>query len=223
MALVTVLMVLFGAISLAYLKRTVGITMDQTVALARKAKAEGRLAEATLRSEQAEQLYTRMTAREPIKGSLSFLDSKGTPHAMGIDVGADTSGREPRSHIEGATPSAAIWSFGRVPDPFTLPGRQPRILNKIIPVDRFLTPGTLEGDLDRLFQLEAQVFEAQQSKQKPTSRRPNPAGSTRRSPAISRSSSGSAPTTRPRSGSPTTWRRSAPTPRTPAARTRPTP
>ena len=65
-----------------------------------------------------------MTAREPIKGSLSFLDSRGMPHAMGIDVGQDASIREPRSHIEGATPSAAIWSFGRVPDPFTPPGRQ---------------------------------------------------------------------------------------------------
>ena len=40
-------------------------------------------------TEQADQLRTRMSARVPIKGSLSFLDSRGTPHAMGIDVGAE--------------------------------------------------------------------------------------------------------------------------------------
>ena len=49
--------------------------------------------------------------------------------------------KEPRSHIEGATPSTAIWSFGIVPDPFTPPGRQPRLLNRRIPVDDFLQPG----------------------------------------------------------------------------------
>ena len=86
--------------------------------------------------DQADQLRTRMQARVPIKGSLSFLDSRGTPHAMGIDVGHEQSMREPRSHIEGATPSTAIWSFGVVPDPFTPPGRQPVLLNRRIPVDR---------------------------------------------------------------------------------------
>ena len=167
MALVTMLLVVFGGISLAYLWRTVGLTQRDTLARAEAAEKAGRIAEARQYREQAEQLYTRMTAREPIKGSLSFLDSRGVPHAMGIDVGQDVSAREPRSHIEGATPSAAIWSFGRVPDPFTPPGRQPRILDRIIPVDRFLTAGTLEDDLDRLYQLEAQVAEAQQAKQRP--------------------------------------------------------
>ena len=37
---------------------------------------------------------------------------------MGIDVGQEQSMKEPRSHIEGATPATAIWSFGIVPDPF---------------------------------------------------------------------------------------------------------
>lgn len=183
MTLVTVLLILFGGISLLYLWRTVGATQRDTLAAAKKAEEEGRLAEAKLLNEQAEQLYTRMTAREPIKGSLSFLDSRGVPHAMGIDVGADVSTREPRSHIEGATPSAAIWSFGRVPDPFTPPGRQPRILDRIIPVERFLTQGTLEGDLDRMYQLEAQVLEAQQSKQRPNL---SPAESSRLDQAIAR-------------------------------------
>ena len=169
MALVTVLLVLFGGISLAYLWRTVGSTQraDAGGGAEGREGGPGRPRRSSC-YEQAEQLYTRMTAREPIKGSLSFLDSRGMPHAMGIDVGQDVSTREPRSHIEGATPSAAIWSFGRVPDPFTPPGRQPRILNKVIPVDRFLTPGTLEWDLDRLYQLEAQINEAQQAKQQPS-------------------------------------------------------
>jgi ABC-type transport system involved in multi-copper enzyme maturation permease subunit len=183
MALVTVLLVLFGGISLAYLWRTVGLTQRQTIEAAQKAEKENRPAEAKLLREQADQLYTRMTAREPIKGSLSFLDSRGVPHAMGIDVGQDVSAREPRSHIEGATPSAAIWSFGRVPDPFTPPGRQPRILNKVIPADRFLTRGTIEGDLDRMYQLEAQVNEAQQAKQQPNL---SPSESSRLDQAIAR-------------------------------------
>ena len=167
MALVTVLIAVFGAISLAYLWRTVNGTMQQTVAAKEKAVKENRLADAKLLQEQAEQLYTRMTARAPVKGSLSFLDSRGLPHAMGIDVGQDVSTREPRSHIEGATPSAAIWSFGRVPDPFTPPGRQPRILNKIIPVDEFLPRGSIEGDLDRSYQLRAQIAADQEAKQQP--------------------------------------------------------
>ncbi len=56
--------------------------------LAVKAKKENRMTDAKLLTEQADQLRTRMSARVPIKGSLSFLDSRGMPHAMGIDVGA---------------------------------------------------------------------------------------------------------------------------------------
>ncbi len=76
-------------------------------------------------TEQADQLRTRMKARVPIKGSLSFVDARGQPHAIGIDVGQDQSMKEPRSHIEGATQSKAIWSYGIVPDPFTRPGQRP--------------------------------------------------------------------------------------------------
>ncbi len=158
MALVTVLIAVFGGDQPGLPVADGRRHDEQTIGReAKKAEKEDRLAEAKLLSEQADQLYTRMTAREPIKGSLSFLDSRGMPHAMGIDVGQDVSTREPRSHIEGATPSAAIWSFGRVPDPFTPPGRQPRILNRSIPVDQFLARGTIEWDLDRMYQLEAQI------------------------------------------------------------------
>ena len=54
-----------------------------------KARKEGRMTDFKVLTEQADQLRTRMSARVPIKGSLSFLDSRGTPHAMGIDVGAE--------------------------------------------------------------------------------------------------------------------------------------
>ena len=49
--------------------------------------------------------------------------------------------KEPRSHIEGATPSTAIWSFGIVPDPFTPPGRPPGLLNRTHPGRRLPPPG----------------------------------------------------------------------------------
>ena len=62
----------------------------------------------------------------------------GTPHAMGIDVGQEQSMKEPRSHIEGATPSTAIWSFGIVPDPFSPPGPAAMLLDRRIPVEDFL-------------------------------------------------------------------------------------
>src|SRR5262249_2783346 len=167
MALVTVLVALFGGISLLYLWRTVGLTIRKTYADAIRAKNENRMADYKFLMEQADQLGTRMQARVPVKGSLSFLDSRGTPHAMGIDVGMDQNMREPRSHIEGATPSAAIWSFGVVPDPFTPRGQPPRPLDRRIPVADFLRPGTVEWNLDKAYQLETQIQNAQAAKAQP--------------------------------------------------------
>jgi ABC-type transport system involved in multi-copper enzyme maturation permease subunit len=166
MALVTLLVALFGGISLAYLWRTVGLTAQRTDAEALRAKAENRMTDYNQLKEQAAQLRSRMQARVPVVGSLSFLDSRGTPHAMGIDVGQDQNMKEPRSHIEGATPSAAIWSFGVVPDPFMppAPNRPARLLDRRIPVEEFLRPGTVEGDLDKIYQLQSQIQNAQASK-----------------------------------------------------------
>ncbi|MFI5455855.1 MAG: ABC transporter permease [Isosphaerales bacterium] len=167
MALVTVLVVVFGAISLFYLSRTVGATIRATDALTLKAKRENRMSEYKVLAEQGEQLRTRMQARVPVKGSLAFLDSRGTPHAMGIDVGNDQRMKEPRSHIEGGTMSMAIWSFGVVPDPFTPPGRPPVFINRRIPLDEFLHAGTIEWHLDRVFELGAQIDEAKLTKSQP--------------------------------------------------------
>ena len=66
MTIVTVLVLVFGAISLIYLRRTVGGD-DRGDRAARRSKAaeQGRVAEYTLLREQAEQLRTRMSARVP--------------------------------------------------------------------------------------------------------------------------------------------------------------
>jgi hypothetical protein len=167
MALVTILVAVFGAISLFYLWRTVGLTITATEALAIKAQKENRMSDFKQLKEQADQLRTRMQARVPIKGSLAFLDSRGTPHPVGIDVGQEQGMREPRSHIEGATPSTAIWSFGIVPDPFTPPGRNPVLLNRRIPVESFINPGTIEWQLDRVYDLTGQIETAKRSKEQP--------------------------------------------------------
>ena len=52
-----------------------------------------------------------MSARLPVKGRLTFFDSRGTPQIKGIDVGQEL---EFRSHIEGATEAAAIWTYRRL-------------------------------------------------------------------------------------------------------------
>jgi hypothetical protein len=153
MTLVTALIVLFGGISLFYLWRQVNTTIVNTEAAALKAKTEGRTRDYNQLMEAADQLRSRMAARVPVKASLSFLDSKGTPHAMGIDVGMEQSMREPRSHIEGATPATAIWKYGIVPDPFS-PVTHPVILNRKLSVQDFLPPNTIEGLLNRLYELQ---------------------------------------------------------------------
>jgi ABC-type transport system involved in multi-copper enzyme maturation permease subunit len=153
MALVTVLIAVFGGISLAYLWRNVGGTIRAT-----EEQAEQLAAKDPARSqqlyEQAAQLRTRMSARKPIKGSLTFKDSRGAPKLRGIDVGQDTSENlEPRSHIEGATPATAIWDYGVVPDPYspTLP------LDRRIPVGTLLKAGTIEYLENQAFMSEFQL------------------------------------------------------------------
>jgi hypothetical protein len=167
MAMVTILVAIFGGISLIYLWRTVGSAIRITEAQAVRAKNENRTNEFKQLTEQADQLRTRMQARVPVKGSLSFIDSRGTPHAIGIDVGQDQNMKEPRSHIEGATQSAAIWSFGVVPDPFSPPGRPPIPLDRRIPVSDFLKPNSMEWYLDRVYQLAAQIDAAKKEQAAP--------------------------------------------------------
>ncbi len=142
MSIVTVLILAFGGGSLIYLQRTVGGMITATDNAAVKAKNANRLTEARQLREQADQIRTRMAARVPLYGALTFLDSKGNPHLRGIDVGQEQSMREPRSHIEGATPAAAIWNYGLVRDPLAPEGRG-ALLDHRLPVE-FLARARLD-------------------------------------------------------------------------------
>ena len=161
MAIVTVLVLVFGGISLFYLSRTVGGTIRATELAAVKADKENKIPEARQLREQAQQLRTRMAARVPIYGILTFLDSKGTPHLKGIDVGQEQSMKEPRSHIEGATPATAIWTFGIVPDPMTPPRQRPELLDRRVPVDQLIQGNTVEALSNRVFELRYQIIDAE--------------------------------------------------------------
>lgn len=162
MTIVTGLVLIFGIISLGYLWRTVGGTIDATEQAALKAYRSNRLTESRQLREQADQIRTRMAARVPILGSLTFLDSKGTPHIRGIDVGQEQSMREPRSHIEGATPATGIWSFGIVPDPYSLRGGgRPVFIDRRIPVDSLLPRGSIESLLNRTYELKYEIAQAE--------------------------------------------------------------
>jgi hypothetical protein len=164
MALVSVLVLLYGVISLAYLSRTVGGKIIETEKLAVEAAKKQRMTEARQYKEAAEQLRTRMTARVPVTGFLSFLDSKGNPHLRGIDVGQEQSSTIPRSHIEGATSAVAIWTFDRMYDPLLPEGQRERSepLDYRIPVDQLLTAGTAEGLLDKTYQFKTRIAQIEQ-------------------------------------------------------------
>jgi len=158
MTIVTGLILVFGLASLAYLWQTVGSTIRATETAAVKAGRANRVPEARQLREQANQIRTRMAARVPYYGVLTFLDSKGAPHNRGIDVGQEQSMTEPRSHIEGATPATAIWTFGaNLADPL-VPNL---ILHRPVPVGEFLPADSVEGLLDRSLELKYQVIGAE--------------------------------------------------------------
>ena len=150
MTIVTILVGVFGGISLLYLRQTVGQTIRATDQAAAQARAEGRDRDARKLAEQADQLRTRMSARRPVRGSLTFIDSRGTPQLRGIDVGQEQSTREPRSHIEGGTVSTGIWAFGVLQDPYQ-PTNSRAVIDRRIPVEEFLKPESVEGLLDKVY------------------------------------------------------------------------
>lgn len=79
MTIVTVLTLVFGGISLIYLKRTVGGAITATEDAAKRAAKNNRMTEARQLRDQADQIRTRMKARVPVYGSLTFLDSRNAP------------------------------------------------------------------------------------------------------------------------------------------------
>lgn len=160
MTIVTALMLVFWGVSVFYLYRTVGGTIYATDQAASRAAERGRLTEARQLREHSDQIRTRMAARVPVYGSLTFIDSRNTAHLKGVDVGADQ-GRMPRSHIEGASPATAIWTYGMVPDPFQPPGPRVSYLDHRVPVDALLTRDTVEGWLDQTLDLKFQIADAE--------------------------------------------------------------
>jgi hypothetical protein len=160
MALVTVLLAIFGAVSIVYLERNIGGEIRKAQADAERMERQNKPETARLLREKVEQLQTRMSARLPVRGSLSFIDSKGLPRRKGIDVGQEM---QFRSHIEGATPSKAIWQFGEgLEDPSDdrKPLGQRRRINRIISVDDFLEPGTIEYVENQMYELRYSAMEA---------------------------------------------------------------
>lgn len=137
MTLVTLLLAFFGGLSLIYLERQVQTAINSLEQQARIA-AQSNPRRARVLQEQADQLKKRKSARVAVKGLLDFRDSRGNLKRKGINVGSEM---EARSHIEGATESAAYWHFGVRPDPY-----YPNILlDKRIDVNALLRAGTIEA------------------------------------------------------------------------------
>jgi hypothetical protein len=142
MTIVTGLVLLFGLVSLIYLSRNIGGEISSLEKQADKVRQTDP-DQARYLDDRAEQLRTRMSARVPVKGSLSFIDSMGKPNRVGIDVGQEL---EYRSHIEGGTPSSAIWQYGAtVEDPYDNKIK----LDRRVPVESLLRPETIEAIEDR--------------------------------------------------------------------------
>ncbi len=158
MGLITLLLVIFGIVSALYVVRNVQIQKDRLAE--QQAEAEELNNERLVERAKFSllQLEKRMSARQRIDGILTFIDSRGQPQPIGIDVGSEL---RTRSHIEGATQSAAIWQFApKIRDP--LDGR--RVLNRRVPVEDLLRPGSIEALLNRQLLLAFQNREAERAR-----------------------------------------------------------
>lgn len=151
MAVVTFLLAILGGVSLLYLNGVVGGRVRTTREAALAALNEGRVEEARRLDDAATQLANRLSARLPLYGSLLFYDSRDRPRARGVDVGSEEA---KRSHVEGATPARAIWRYDVVPDP----ANAGRPVDRRLPVDQLLRPGSIEALENRVvgLNLEAQ-------------------------------------------------------------------
>ncbi len=147
MAVVTVLLVLLGVFGGVYIGRIVGSRVEDLREDITQAEEAGNTRLASQLQVQLDQLETRRSARLPVGGSLTFVDSIGQPRIKGIDVGQEL---ETRSFVEGATPAKAIWMFG--PDlpapvdrllPSTTRTPAPRVESPV-PVNLLLKRGTIE-------------------------------------------------------------------------------
>lgn len=154
MALVTVLLLFFGGVSLIYVDRMVASAIAEERRLADQEQKKNHVELARTHREAADQLQTRLSARVPVKGFLTFVDSKNQPKKSGIDVGQEL---EYRSFVEGATPSRAIWQFGdMIPDPFV----PRRAHTRPVPLNHLLPAGTIEGVANQIADLEMSIRQA---------------------------------------------------------------
>ncbi len=164
MTLVTVLLGIFGLVSGLYIKRQVDRQIDVTKAELRKARASDQIEKTRNLEDTLAQLEARRSARVPLKGSLMFEDSVGKKTIKGVDVGQEL---ETRSFVEGATPSRAIWRYGRVMDPYDEllpdPNRTPNpMLDRRLPVEQLLKQGTIEWYDNQAAELTYEKFELEQ-------------------------------------------------------------
>ena len=89
---------------------------------------------------------------------LSFLDSRGTPHARGST--SARSSRRCRSRAatsRGATPATAIWSFGSRSRSVLATRRRQSTQSPASRSPSFLPPDSIEGLLDRVLDLRFQI------------------------------------------------------------------
>jgi hypothetical protein len=161
MALVTFLLVIFGAVSLIYFERMIGAEITKATNAVARYEKENKAEYAQKARETIEQLRTRKSARLPVKGVLSFVDSRDKATPRGIDVGQEL---EFRSFVEGASPSKAIWRFGAlVPNPF----RRGEFLNRPVPVDQLLKSGTIEALDNQILTLKDDAERARRARDQP--------------------------------------------------------
>ena len=155
MAIVTVLVLASAASACSTCRRTVGGTLQATEQAADKAKKENRLDRLTsMLLEQADQLRARMQARVPIKGSLSFLDSRGTPQADRNRRRLGTvDERAAKPHRGGDSVGGDLEVRPHGAGPVLAAGAASNYLNRRIPVEDFILPGTIEWELDRVYEL----------------------------------------------------------------------
>ena len=156
MGVVTVLLLALGGMSLIYFDRNVWGRVDDLETALTEARDADQESKADLIDAQLQQLRTRLSARLPVEGSLTFLDSLGEPRIKGIDVGQEL---EIRSFVEGGTQARAAWLFGpTLPPPFERlgygdPSNPYPPIARPIPLNLLLKSGSIEDLANQIYDL----------------------------------------------------------------------
>ncbi len=168
MVLVTVLIVLFGGVSLLYLRRTVGDHDRPDRGGGDQGEARG----PSIGFQAADGAGRPASHADPGPGAgqglavVPRLARDTARHGDRRGVGPErcgSRGATSRAQRRRRPSGASGWCPTRSPRPAGSPGRS----NRRIPVDDFLRASTIEWDLDRIYQLQEQIQAAQVSKSKP--------------------------------------------------------